>query len=332
MIGPETVVPWDPVALEAWTQLAEALAAHRVRMLDGTTVRLADHPNLETVSSGILGLGGVREMTGALVARPDYNRSVFINAVSDSVHAFRSNFPDKYGFVALFEMHDDLREPSLGEEIVERLQSEYNNPGQLTLGYFQELLSDVGPTPTGVGRLLYETSKTTYTYFQALTSWIRPFTRDPSKVASGTPATGIELGYRDFGATYFELYGFDVDNPSLWSDLREWAEILREEAPTPDPDPDPEPGELSAQMLGKGFIRPGTTRGFEIVGTNFEAGIDVAILGPRGVVVDRVDEVDSSNLRILVTTTSRAERRARTLVVTNPDGSQVEIRDAIVVR
>ena len=40
-------------------------------MLDGTTVRLADHPNLETVSSGILGLGGVREMTGALVALPD---------------------------------------------------------------------------------------------------------------------------------------------------------------------------------------------------------------------------------------------------------------------
>ncbi|NOR28881.1 MAG: hypothetical protein GQ540_10195 [Lutibacter sp.] len=71
-------------------------------------------------------------------------------------------------------------------------------------------------------------SDDTYIMFQALTSWTSPFT-GVDKVTSGNPATGIELGYTNYEARYYELYISDIDNESLWNDMRTWSTVLLNE-------------------------------------------------------------------------------------------------------
>jgi len=218
-------VPWDTFGLNAWDTMAEALANHQVALADGTMVRLADHPTLESVDAPIMGLSGIRDTSGELVNLVSYTREKFINAISASVHSMRKAFPTKFGFIAAFKMDDaDIVNP-LDEAIVNQLMTEFNGSGQLTLGFFQELLSDVGPLPDTMGALLNMVASDTYIMFQALTSWTSPFTGG-DKVTSGNPATGIELGFTNYGARYYELYISDIDNESLWEDMRAWSEII----------------------------------------------------------------------------------------------------------
>lgn len=221
-------VPWDTFGLEAWDNAAEALANHQVALADGTMVRLADHPTLESVDAPIMGLSGIRDTSGELVNLASYTREKFIDAISVSVHSMREAFPNKFGFIAAFKKDDADTVSHLDQEIVNRLMTEFNNPEQLSLGFFQELLSDVGPNPETMGLLLTMVANDTYIMFQALTSWTSPFT-GANKVTSGNPATGIELGYTTYGAKYYELYISDIDNESLWEDLRAWSEILLSE-------------------------------------------------------------------------------------------------------
>lgn len=223
--GSEMPLPWDSFALAAWDNLAVALANHLVPLEDGTMVSFSEHPTLETIATPIMGLSGIRELSGNLVNTDSYDRDLFLNGINQSVHSLRDVFPNKYAFMSAFGMDDDNLFEPLDEAIVDMLMTEFNNEGQLTLGLFQELLSDVGPTPDGVGRLLSLVSNDTYILFQALTSWTTPFTGE-NNVTSGNPTTGIELGFNNFGARYFELYLSDIDNQELWDDLRNWNEII----------------------------------------------------------------------------------------------------------
>jgi hypothetical protein len=163
----------------------------------------------------------VRELSGTLVSLSSYQRQRFVDSVISAVHASRDAFPSKFGFLALFRMDDADRDDPLDGAILDRLMTEFNGPGQPSLGFFQETLSDTGPKPEGLGALLAAAAPKTYIMFQALTSWTSPFTGH-DKVASGHPAVGIALGHATYGATYFELYVTDIDNPELTAELEAW--------------------------------------------------------------------------------------------------------------
>lgn len=225
--GGAQVVPWDANAFAAYAAFLQALSDH---VVIGTSWRIADHPVLQSVDASIIGLQGLREITGTLVSHPDYTRERFIEAVVQSVRLSREAFPDKYGFLALFLMEDGVANPSLDDTVLARLLAVFNQPGTPTLGFFQETLSDTGPSPAGVGALLAAASSQTYILFQALRPWqLNP--RDngvrPPEIASATPLAGLERAWTYFNAPYVELYGGDILNTDNHDGLRRWSGFLR---------------------------------------------------------------------------------------------------------
>ncbi|MCS6244463.1 MAG: hypothetical protein H2172_11485 [Opitutus sp.] len=225
--GGTQVVPWDTNALTAYAAFMQALSSHVVA---GTSWRIADHPVLQSVDASIVGLQGLREVSGVLVKHPAYTRDGFIEAVVQSVRLSREAFPGKYGFLALFLMEDNVSSPSLDDTILARLLSEFNQPGKPTLGFFQETLSDTGPSPAGVGALLATASTQTYTLLQALRPWelnARDNGVRPPEIASATPLAGLERAWTQFSAPYVELYGADIINTANHEGLRRWSRFLR---------------------------------------------------------------------------------------------------------
>jgi hypothetical protein len=225
--GGVRVVPWDANALAAYAALLQAMSNHIVA---GTSWRIADHPALQSVDSSIVGLQGLRELSGTLVNHPEYTRQRFVDSVLAAVHLSRAAFPDKYGFLALFLMEDGTPSPSLDDTILARLLAEFNQPGGPTLGFFQETLSDTGPTTSGVGSLLAQASSETYILFQALRPWVLVPSDGgvrPPEIASATPLAGLERAWTQFQAPYVELYGADILNTDNHAGLRRWSSFLR---------------------------------------------------------------------------------------------------------
>jgi hypothetical protein len=241
--GGAQVVPWDANALAAYRAFVRQLADHVVA---GTAWRVADHPVLESVDASIVGLQGLRELSGTLVQHPGYTRERFVQSVLDAVTANREAFPAKFGFLALFLMEDGVATPSLDDTILARLLAEFNQPGRPTLGFFQETLSDTGPNPTNLGSLLAAASAETYILFQALRPWtLREGDTRPPEIASATPVAGLERAWSLYASPYVELYGGDLLNPALADGLRRWSRFLqtvddaRHQRNTPRLDPDP---------------------------------------------------------------------------------------------
>lgn len=238
-------VPWDPALQQGHANLIEALASHEVFDTNtGQLTPLAQHSALEVTNASVPGINGIRDNFGStgltkLVDLPSYDRQLFVDTVAASVGRTRNAFDDKFGFLGYFSMNDgddSAFGESLNETLLDRLMTDFNNPGQPSLGLFQELLSDAQPNPTGgLGANLLAVSDETYIMFQALTSWLMPFTGE-GNVASMNPATGIEFAYETYDAKFFEIYVNDVDgavngavdaqgNP-LIDDLRFWHDLL----------------------------------------------------------------------------------------------------------
>jgi hypothetical protein len=223
--GGVQVVPWDNNALAAYAAMIRQLADHIVA---GTSWTVAEHPTLESVDASIVGLQGLRDLSGVLVRHPGYSRAAFIQSIVDAVGCNRRAFPGKYGFLALFLMDDLVLEPALDAEVHARLLAEFNQPGQPSLGFFQETLSDTGPRPDTLGTLLAASVGKTYLLFQALRPWtLRPTeTTTPPEVASGTPVTGLNFAWTHYRSTYAEIYGADILNPANTTALRAWNRFL----------------------------------------------------------------------------------------------------------
>jgi hypothetical protein len=225
-MGGTQVVPWDTNALAAYRAFLLQLSNHIVA---GTSWRIADHPTLESVDAPIIGLQGLRELSGTLVQQPGYTREGFVQAVVDSVTACREAFPDKFGFLALFAMEDSITSPSLDDTILANLLAGFNHGGRPTLGFFQETLSDTGPNPANLGALLATASSETYVLFQALQPWtLKAGEVRPATIASGTPLAGLERAWSYYNASYVELYGADILNTANQDGLRRWSHFLRE--------------------------------------------------------------------------------------------------------
>ena len=222
--GGVQVVPWDATALQVYRTMIQALADHPVT---GTTWRFADHPSLESVDAPIVGLQGLRELSNTLINHPDYTRERFIQGVVDSVAISRQAFRQKFGFLALFSMSDATSDPSLDDAVYARLGTEFNVSGKPALGFFQETLSDIGPRPDALGKLLAAAAPNTYLLFQALRPWTLPSgVSRPAEIASATPITGVEFAWANYGSTYVELYGADILATQNSAGLRAWNRFL----------------------------------------------------------------------------------------------------------
>lgn len=223
--GGAQVVPWDATALAVYQAMIQNLANHQVA---GTSWRVADHPSLQSVDASIVGLQGLREISNTLVHHPDYTRERFIQGVVDAVAINRQAFVQKYGFLALFLMTDDIASPSLDASVHARLMTEFNVAGKPSLGFFQETLSDIGPRPDAVGQLLATAAPSTYLLFQALRPWKLPEGEmRPPEIASGTPVAGIEFAWANYGSTYIELYGGDILAADNAEGLRAWNRFFQ---------------------------------------------------------------------------------------------------------
>jgi hypothetical protein len=179
------------------------------------------------VDASIVGLLGFRELSNTLINHPHYTRERFVQGIVDAVAINRQAFHRKFGFLALFSMSDATGDPSLDDAVYARLGTEFNVSGKPSLGFFQETLSDIGPRPDALGKLLAAAAPNTYLLFQALRPWtLPPGTTRPEEIASATPITGVEFAWANYGATYVELYGADILASQNETGLRAWNRFL----------------------------------------------------------------------------------------------------------
>ncbi|MEO8615333.1 MAG: hypothetical protein ABI600_09345 [Luteolibacter sp.] len=222
--GGTQVLPWDANSLAAYHAMIQSLANHQVA---GTTWKVAEHPALESVDAPIVGLQGLRELSNTLINLPGYQREAFIQSVVDAVTFSRGAFPRKFGFLALFAMNDNNGGVRMDEAVYARLMSAFNQPNTPSLGFFQETLSDTGPRADTLGALLKTASASTYVMFQALRPWVlRSGETRPPEIASGTPVTGLNHAWTDYGSTYVEIYGADILATTNAEPLRKWQHFF----------------------------------------------------------------------------------------------------------
>lgn len=234
-----SVVPWDPVGLQRWDALCQALAEHQVpsAAAGGAMVPLRLHPTLAQLNAPVLGLNGFRLIGQNASTIPGYTRAQFTQGFLASIHSIRDRFEAKFCFVSHFGMNDGINPPLLKEHITTALMQEFDGVRFPRLGLFQENLSyrvdpatNVGtgvPNPTGLGSELVAASNGgSYVLLQALQGWNCPF-RNPANTANATAVDGMQWALTTFDCTYFELYLCDVDDPTLWPALEGMAAQLR---------------------------------------------------------------------------------------------------------
>jgi hypothetical protein len=192
---------------------------------------------------------GVRDINHGIRSHPDYTQARYIGSILQGVGAARAAFPLHTGFLAFFGFNDGQAGVPVDQQLITLLDAQYNSPGQPSLAFFIENLSDLGPVPLpnggGTGNnLLAWAYLGGPTMAQALDSWLahRP-DRDP-QLLSLNPATGIALAFNAYGTRFFELYVPDLDGAAsgardaagrlIGDDLRHWNALLNPVLCVPD--------------------------------------------------------------------------------------------------
>ncbi len=235
-------VPWDSYLLQ---QRDKFLAALATNVFGGYALR--DHPLLDVIDPYLPGgFTGIRDSNSTPLRNlPTYTRSNFLAAVQHELRTLTTNFPGKFVQIGFWKIQDNEDAPYGGVEAWEYLRqqllAEFNGVIRPRVGFFMENLAASRPAPgadpiTGYpvadfGAALHLSQTNTWTGFQALTSWLQPFT-GPDKVANGTPADGIRYAFETYGATYHELYVPDIDHAPYQTALTEWHTRLTAVAPT----------------------------------------------------------------------------------------------------
>lgn len=240
-LGPvTTVVPWDATALSRWEAFCQALSEHLVQdSQSNSMVALRNHPVLAQVDAQIVGLGGVRDIDGLLVATLSYNRATFTNAVLGSIHAIVDRFPNQFRYLAFFNMEDTTTSPQLGQHLFDTLMTTFNTGATPKLGFFQENLAC--DTPGILSAFALNTAQDqTFSMFQMLQSWVNPLTtpaltdpclspapvnNDRTTAVSG-PEVAIAYAYNTFGTRYFEIYRDDLTHPGFADEFTTWHDVL----------------------------------------------------------------------------------------------------------
>ena len=231
--GIKRAVPWTPLLRERRRAFIEAMASYQI---GGIPFR--DHPKLYIVNPFLPGgHTGIRDPNNVkLKTLPGYTRAKLRDAILDELRILTDNFPNKFIQIGFWKVLDNQASPPAWEEIRQAVLTEFDGTNRPRVGFFMENLAASRPGPgqnpvTGYpnidyGGALYLSRNQTWTSFQSLTSWIRPFTGD-AKVANASPADGMQYAYDTYGTTYFELYTPDVENTAWHAQFLEWQEKLK---------------------------------------------------------------------------------------------------------
>lgn len=239
--GGTNPVPWDAFAQQRHTALFTALANHVVSGADSPH-SLNQDSTLRSLDTSPVGLNfGVRDLNGGIRNHPDYTQQRYINAVADGVATVTALFPNDTNSLAFFGFTDGTPGVPVDEQIITRLAPLYNGPGEPRLSFFIENLSDDGPVPlpsgSGTGANLVDwVSAGGDSMMQALDSWLQHQPDREPQLDSHNAATGIALGYSNYGTRFFELYVSDLDGANsgaldaagrpIVDDLRAWNSTL----------------------------------------------------------------------------------------------------------
>lgn len=229
-----TAVPWDETALLRWEVFCLALSNHSVSDVSaGTTVALRDHPLLAQLDTQIMGLGGLRDLNGKLVATNGvaggYTRAAFTSATVRSIHAMVDNFPNKFHYFAFFNMIDKVASPPLYQDMLDTLMTEFNAGATPKLGLFQENLGCSTPNTTTTSPSawgLYTSRDRTFSMFQMIHSWVVSSAAPEIKDCINKPGTAIGYAYNTFGTRYFEVYRTDLEYADYAPYFTSWHNTL----------------------------------------------------------------------------------------------------------
>lgn len=224
----ETAVPWDVSSQTYFRNFVQAMANHPVYdAVSKTYIPFRDHPALGQVVAPIIGMQWYRDQ-GPVTSSPNYTRTKFIQAIIANIHIIRDAFPNKPVYLGFFGMNDDTKSPSLDSALLSAIMSEFDGTKKPRIGFFEELLRGDAPGLSGSNgkNLLDAHNGGNPILFQACSPWLTKNLCDFTP-GDNSPENGLDHGYNDFGATYFEMYAADLANPAWTTMFTQWQSFLQ---------------------------------------------------------------------------------------------------------
>jgi len=229
-------VPYDGYLLQRFRLFLSSIANHQIfSRTTGTMVALKDHPVLSNIATNIPGLGAIRNVNGLNTmlsnTLPNYSRTKFVDSLTVSMKIQTDNFPTKIVFIPSYKnVNDNITSPTLANFIQSQLLATFDGVQNPKIGFWQENLAGFKDPTTNIFTGLPTTTFATpllglgnsaYTMFQLLQGWTIPFL-DPAKTANSTPFDAMCYAYKTYGASYFEVYVSDIDNPDYQQSFKDW--------------------------------------------------------------------------------------------------------------
>jgi hypothetical protein len=226
-------IPWNATVQERYRLLLVALSNH---VVDGVPLR--DHPRLAALDPWIAGLkSGIRFQTEEIRNIPGYTRPLFEGGVLTHLANVTDNFPNVPVMIGFWTYTDSTASPSAWESLRLAILAQQNGTSRPRVGFWMENLAanraaaDTDPW-TGLPSLsftapLYNSQNQTYTTYQVLGSWSRPFAPDHvDNNLNGSPEDGMDYGFNDFQCRYYEHYQADVDFANYTAEFQRWHDFL----------------------------------------------------------------------------------------------------------
>jgi hypothetical protein len=235
-VSTNRAVPFDAYLLQRFRLFLSALANHQIYSLaSGSMVALKNHPVLANIATNIPGLGAIRNVNGLNTSLETtltgYARTKFVDSLVASMKIQTDNFPTKNVFIPGYKnINDNTFSPSLQSAIRTQLLLTFDNIQNPKISFWQENLaafkdaitnSITGLPTTTFATPLVQLNDSAYTMFQMLQGWTTPFL-DPAKTANTTPFDAMCYAYSTYGASYYEIYVSDIDNPVYQASFKAW--------------------------------------------------------------------------------------------------------------
>jgi len=226
-------IPWNATVQERYRLLLVALSNH---VVDGVPLR--DHPRLGAFDPWIPGLkSGIRAQTAQIRDIPGYTRPLFEGGVLTHLANVTDNFPTVPVMIGFWTYTDATASPIAWESLRQAILAQQNGTTRPRVGFWMENIAasraaaDSDPwtgLPTHTFTApLYNSQDQTYTTFQVLGSWSKPFAAEHvDNNLNGSPEDGMDYGFNDFQCRYYEHYQADVDFANYTPEFQRWHDFI----------------------------------------------------------------------------------------------------------
>lgn len=246
-----SLTPWDASAQSSFAAFVSALANHQIPACEGyAQMAVKDHPVVTDIHLGIPAMGALRDNPTSYAG---YDRTKFENAVIQALTTAVTNFPNKNHYIGFWAIQDTNRSPELWQDLGNKIVSTFDGVKYPKIGFFMEnaaagkgpdtaaCIAAAGSNPSC--RVLGDTAPLTcfpsttyaapeYTFkdkthidFQMLQGWTQPF-QCSCNTENTTPNEGLNCGYTNYGARYYEVYVDDLKNSAYSSIFTTWQATL----------------------------------------------------------------------------------------------------------